>query len=771
MRNFRLSKKIKRVALVGSYVPRQCGIASFTADLRTALADEDRELDLPVVALNDRDAGYDYPPEVRFQIAQHDIESYRLAADFINTCAPDIVCVQHEFGLYGGPGGDHLVAFLNDLRMPAVTVLHTVLKNPSREQQAALDRIIQLSSRLVVMSRKAADILVESGAVDESHIELTHHGVPSFVTNGAAHDEGQLDALRKRILLSVGLLSPDKGIENVLHAMPRILAQVPDTVYLVVGATHPHVLEREGEAYRESLGALAVKLGIEDSVIFHNRFVDSEELGRTLALADICLTPYLKEEQVTSGVLAYAVGAGKAVISTPFWHAQEVLGEGRGVLVPFADPAAIASAAVELLADDYHRHAIQGRALALGREMAWPSVALRYMALFEDVIADHEGWLRLAASSVSSQLVQEGDEARLAPPLNLAHLRRMTDDVGLIQHATYVVPNYSEGYCLDDNARALLLTTQLCQSGRACPDEVAELATRYLAFVQYAFNGKNGRFRNFLGFDRKWLEDQGSDDSHGRALWALGATAARHPDFGIRALSAELFQAGLSAARTFKAPRSRAFVVLGLTEYLRAHPDDESASSALRRLAGAMHASLKQARSADWVWFQDELTYGNARLPQALLLAGQTLRRPELEADGLEVLEWLVGVQQSPEGWFEPVGNAAPYRRGGEKPRYDLQPIEATDTVSAYLGAWRLTGDPIWSRRARHAFDWLLGNNPLGLPLYDSVSGGCRDGLQENGLNENQGAESTVLYHLAWAEMAEAGLVGQQRETGVALAL
>lgn len=738
---------IKRVAFIGNYLPRQCGIATFTTDLCESFAAQYPETACLAVPVNDTEAGYPYPARVRFEIAEQDLSSYRRAADFLNINNVDLVCLQHEYGIFGGPAGSHILALLADVRMPVVTTLHTVLKDPDPNQRRTMEELVRLSDRLVVMSRCSMEFLKDIYGASEEKIDLIPHGIPDvpFVDPNFYKDQFGIEG--KFALLTFGLLSANKGIEHVINALPEIAARHPEVVYIVLGATHPHVKRREGESYRLFLERTAEERGVKKNVIFHNRFVSITELVEFIGAADIYLTPYLNPEQIVSGTLAYAAGAGKAVVSTPYWYAQELLAEGRGVFVPFADPHAIADAVLRLVENPAARHAMRKRAYLQGREMTWPKVAERYMRAFERA----RELRRLRPRPAFSAKTLEDRPGEL-PPLNLSHLRCLTDSTGILQHAIYRVPNFDEGYTTDDNARALLLTVLLEENGEG-PTDLGLLAARYLAFLWHAYNFKRGRFRNLLGFDHRWLDEVGSEDCHGRALWALGSVVSRSGDEGLRGAAGRLFSYALPATQRFTSPRAWAFCLIGIQAYLERFSGDRAAQDAARLLTDRLLESFRAHRSEGWAWFEDCLAYDNAVVPHALIVAGRASGREEALDAGLRSLEWLTILQNCAQEHFVPIGSHFVYRKGGERPRFDQQPIEAQSTVAACLEAYSLTAEARWRKAAQQAFEWFLGKNDLGLPLYDPATGGCRDGLHPDRVNQNQGAESTLAFLLAWAEM------------------
>ncbi|HEX4560285.1 MAG TPA: glycosyltransferase family 4 protein [Gemmatimonadales bacterium] len=746
-----MTRPITRIALLGTYLPRQCGIATFTADLTNAITAEFPQLDPIVLAMNDVGQRHTYPSQVRFEVPEDDRDAYFRAAAFLNVNLVDVLSVQHEYGIFGGKAGGHLLPLLRALRMPIVSTLHTVLGVPNDSQRRVMEELAALSTRLVVMSEHGAGLLQDRYDVPVSKIDLIPHGSPLVPLEAEAKE--RLGLQGRAVLLTFGLLSPDKGIEYVIDALPAILARFPSTVYVILGATHPHVKERHGEVYRLSLESRARERGVEANVIFHDRFVSAEALTDFLAAADICITPYLQPEQITSGALAYAVGAGKAIVSTPYRYATELLADGRGILVPPRDAGAVAGEVMRLLGDDGARRALGARASALGQGMHWPAVARQYLATFERARVEHAA---AVGTLVAAQTL--ADRSARLPELNLVHLRRLTDDTGVLQHARYRVPRYEDGYCLDDNARALLLISSIEDTGTEERRVVDALANRYLAFASHAFNATSGRFRNFMSFSRAWTEECGSEDSQGRALWALGTVVGRADAPGSRSLAGDLFHAALPAVSSLASPRAWAYTLLGIDQYLAAFHGDRSVEAVGSLLAERLLGLHQRTSRPDWYWFEDRVTYCNARLSEALIVWGARMQRQLMLDVGLESLSWLLSIQGSSGGHFAPVGSNGFFERGGARARFDQQPVEACGVVSACLAAHRATGGPIWSERAQWAFDWFLGRNDLCVPLYDPVTGGCRDGLHADRANDNQGAESTISFLQALLGMRAAQL-------------
>ncbi|MEX2117302.1 MAG: glycosyltransferase family 4 protein [Bacteroidota bacterium] len=747
---------------MGNYSPRQCGIATFTTDLCEAVASAYIETTCIALPVNDIEAGYDYPSRVRFELTEKDIHSYGRAADFLNINDVDLVCLQFEYGIFGGKAGSHILTFLRDLRMPIVTTLHTILNVPSRDQRLVLEEVAALSDRLVVMSERGSEYLQKVYHVLPEKIDVIPHGIPDVAFVDPSFNKDLFGVEGKTVLLSFGLLSANKGIETVISALPAIVEHYPDVVYIVVGATHPHVILHEGETYRLSLQWLAQQKGVESHVVFYNRFVSLEELVEFIGAADIYITPYLNEAQIVSGTLAYALGAGKAVISTPYWYAQEMLAENRGVLVPFRDPAALAGRVIGLLNNEAERHAMRKRAYMFGRAMIWSEVAKRYMGSFERARAERRHYIPPGFNAKT--LDRYPSEL---PPLRSDHLKAITDETGILQHALFTVPDYSHGYTTDDNARALLVSILLDELGSS---ESAGLASRYLAFLAFAFNVQNKRFRNVMDYQRNWSEDAGSDDSHGRAIWALGTVMSHSTTASFNSMAGWLFERSLPSILVTTSPRAWAFALIGISEYSQKYSGDRMANQVSGELASRLLKLYQDNRSDDWRWFESNLTYCNAVLPHALLICGRLIPNSAMTDAGLESLQWLDELQRAPEGHFVPIGSNGFYQFGNERARFDQQPIEAQAMVSACLEAFRITGDKHWNKEARRAFEWFLGRNDLKLPLYDATTGGCRDGLHPDRLNENQGAESTLaflqsLLELRLAEQTHLSLEGVLKPT------
>lgn len=752
--------KLKRVAFIGNSLPRRCGIATFTTDLQQAVAGSRPHLDTSIVAMTDRGQAYAYPETVRIEIKDDRPEDYLAAAEKLNRSHVDVVSLQHEFGIFGGAAGINILPLLSRLNMPVVTTLHTVLAEPTPVQRRVFERIIEASSRLVVMAEKGRATLEGIYGVPAHKIEVIAHGIPDAPFESSEPAKSRMGYGGRPVMLTFGLLSPNKGIEVVIDAMPMILEGSPNAVYVVLGATHPHLVRDQGEAYRESLVARVAALGIEDHVVFLDQFVDLETLLRHISMCDVYVTPYLDKAQMTSGTLAYSFGLGRAIVSTPYWHACELLADGGGILVPFHDHQAIGRAVSGLLTDDARRQALSQTAYERSRSMTWANTAERYIEVFESVRPDQP--VTVLPRRVPSA---RGRPPGLPPEIRIGHLAAMCDNTGLYQHAVHSVPDRAHGYCVDDNARGLLLASTLEDS--ADPGLPDLMTSRFAAFVQHAWNPDTRRFRNFMSFDRRWLEDKGSEDSHGRTLWALGECARRDASPSRRRWAAALFAEALPSVEDFRSPRAFAATLLGLDAYCWAHPDDETAERIRLLLADRLMASLASAETSEWVWFEDGLSYDNARLPQALIVTGlATGLTPYVQA-GLRSLRWLMGHQTSPSGVFRPVGSRTFGALRKPPEAFDQQPLEATAVISACLSAWRAEDDPQWKLEAERAFAWFLGDNDLQIPLADVHSGSCRDGLHPNRANENRGGESVVCYLLGLCEIRQMARARGDRPTRI----
>ncbi|MEZ0496857.1 glycosyltransferase family 4 protein [Sphingomonas sp. IW22] len=747
MNDARTVPALKRIALIGTCVPRHCGIATFTDDMQRALTSHDPNLSCITVAVTDSGGSYAYPDFVPLEIDHSDPASFAVAADFLNVADIEVVSLQHEFGIFGGEAGENVLELLRGLKTPVVTTLHTILAAPNPAQRQVMDEIIGRSARLVAMADKGRQILEDVYGVPSERISVIPHGVPDrpFLDPAMAqHDLGLAD---RTVLMTFGLLGPGKGIETAIGAMPALVRDHPKILYMIVGATHPSLRRHEGERYRASLVALADELGVTDHIHFVDRYLSLDELLDHLAACDIYLSPYPNEAQIVSGTLAYAVALGKAVVSTPFWYAQELLADNCGVLVPFGAPNALAGAVSQLIDDDTSRSAIRTQAYALGRMMTWSNVARQYLEVFSDV--------RLERRSPKAEVIPfapGGARRNELPPLATVHLDALTDNVGLIQHTQFAVPDRRHGYCLDDNARALLLMAEIARL-RPLSSQEDRLALTYAAFVEHAWCPAESRVHNFMGFDREWLDEPGADDAHGRAVWALGAVARHQDPRRLDSWAAARLLDFAPPLNDTSSPRAWAYGLLGIEGFLGRFPGHRGFERLRDNLADRLFQRWSDAAAPDWNWFEDRLGYDNAKLCEALLVTGHARSNSRHIQVGLDTLRWLMKLQTAEAGHFRPIGTDTFGTDRRHPEPFDQQPLEACSAVSACLIAANVSGDHRWRQEARRAFSWFLGENDLRIPVADAAAGACFDGLHPDRRNANQGAESTLAYLAALTAM------------------
>lgn len=726
--------RIRHLALLGNFLPRKCGIATFTTDTYAALAERYPGIQVDVYAMDDLPGHYAYPPQVTGAIAQNDRGAYLEAARKIEASGAEALWIQHEYGIFGGAAGELLLALTDRISIPVIVTLHTILERPSADERRVMEALIRRASTLIVMAEKGREILKRVHGVEDGKIAVIPHGVPDRAFAETAAFKPHFGWAGRDVVLTFGLLAPSKGIETMIEAMPAVAAAHPEVLYVILGATHPHLVAHEGEAYRHRLQAQVARLGLQDNVAFVDRFVEQDDLLDYLQAADIYATPYPNPAQITSGTLSYAVSMGKPVISTPYVHATEILADEHGVLVGFGDSNAFARELNRLLGDTEARDTLARRAYARGRTMLWARLAERAIEAF-DAILDEKPH-RLGASPQ--------ELAPLRP--DLTAVERMSDSTGMLQHSIYSVPDRRHGYCIDDNARALILMNKIDGIDEVARDRWTSV---YGAFVQHAWNPDKRKFRNFMNFDRSWCEDEGSEDSNGRAIWALGVTARDARAQKHRDWASVLFDETASIAFDLGSPRAHAFAMLGAAAMAEAHPGHALSREILTRFGEELIALLETARRPAWSWFEIVLAYDNARLPEALLRAGQVLGRRDFLDTGLETLAWIVERQTSPEGRFRAVGTESFGRAYAEPLPFDQQPLEAQATIDACLAAHDVTSEARWAVEAMRAYRWYLGANDLDTPLASVSDGGCFDGLMPTGLNRNQGAESILALQLA----------------------
>ncbi len=738
---------LKKIIFIGNYVPRQCGIATFTRDLLEAVSSVAPQIECWAIAMNDIPEGYVYPKDVRFELNVNHLNDYQMAAEFIKGNNVDLICLQHEFGIYGGESGNYILTLLRNLKIPIVTTFHSILANPNLQQRIIVETIGKISDKIIVMSHKGQEFLNTIYGIPPEKVKVIPHGIPEVTFIDPNFYKDQFDVEGKKVILTFGLISPGKGIETMIDALPEIVHKYPDVVYIILGATHPNILKEQGESYRYFLQRKARQLGVEHNVIFHNRFVELKELCEFLGVADVYVTPYLNEEQITSGTLAYALGSGKAIISTPYWYAKEILSEGRGIIVPFNNSKELAKEVIDLFDNEIKRHAMRKQAYVYSRNMIWNEVAKNYLDVFSDVLksrSSHPG-------SILRKKTLQSTPFEIPIP-KFDHLANLTDEVGILQHAKYIVPDRNHGYCTDDNARALIVML-LAQYLLFEDDNITNFTYRYLAFVLHAFNLEKNRFRNFMSYDRRWLEEVGSEDCHGRAVWSLGVLIGLSKMKECGDISLDIFIRAVSVLPELQSPRAIAYSLIGIHAYLVRFGGDSNVKRVREQLANKLFEYYQTNASADWPWIEKTLTYDNGKIPQALLLSRVWLQRGDMIDTGLKLLEWLIKIQINEKGQFSSVGNTGWYTRGEKKARFDQQPIEAQSIIDACIEAYKITKDNKWINQARLCMEWFLGNNDLNIAIYDYKTGGCFDGLTPMGPNKNQGAESTLMWLLSLLDM------------------
>ncbi|MDW5551451.1 glycosyltransferase family 4 protein [Methanosarcina sp.] len=755
-----------RILFIGTYIPKECGIATFTSDLLNSVLRESNDVHCEVIVLSDSSEAYNYPDEVVFQIQRDRIEDYYLAADYINQSGADVVCLQHEFGLFGGDAGDYIFALLSGINKPVITTMHTVIREPEPEYRVSTEKLIRYSEKLVVMSQSAVDMLKYIYKVPEDKIELIFHGVPDYPFNNCSKYKKMLNLKGAPLILTFGLLSQNKGIESVLEALPEVVSQYPDLIYLVLGATHPMVKKIKGESYRHYLENKVSELGLENNVVFHDKFVEKKELCNYILASDIYASPYLSREQVVSGALTYAMGMGKAIVSTPYWYAQEMLSENRGLLVDFGDNDGFKKSLLYLIENPEECNGMRKKAYDFGRKMTWENVGKEYNTVFTKALKNY---------NIHPEMQNRFNFLPIQlPEIKLDHLKLLTDDVGIIQHTNLGVPARRYGYSTDDVGRALVALTQLIDSQKKA-EQFRKLITTYMSFLEHA-QTDTGHFHNFMSYKREFLDEKGSEDTLGRAIYGLGHVVnCSYLSKNLRILANTTIRKSRQKIENLVSPRAKAYALCGLYEMLRAGMDSDEFESAFtsRRdtvksidslvdkdnfesifishadsLVGLYEANHKE----DWNWFEPTVTYSNAKLSESLLLAYNYTKDRTYRKIGLTTLDFLTEIQWKGD-FFDIVGNQGWYSYNGEKPIFDQQPIEAGYLTQAYVSAYEIVRDRKYLELARYSFEYFLGRNRLQTVMYDYSTGGVFDGLGSDGINCNQGAESVICFLMAFSSL------------------
>lgn len=725
-----------KLAYIGTYPPRECGIGTFTRNLFNSMlakpGNNGSENSGFVVALNDNDLVYEYPAEVKLTIRQEYQEDYIKAARYINLGGADICILEHEFGIYGGQSGVYILPLLHRLEIPLIVTLHTILKNPSYNERAVLSEICKMAHTLVVMTNKAIKFLVEIYGVPREKIELIEHGVPDIYF-GQEESKKEFKLEHRKVLLTFGFIGRNKGIETVIKALPELVKEYPEVIYIVLGKTHPNVLRHSGEEYRIYLLRLVKSLHLEQHVVFLNEFINEQELFKYLYACDVYITPYLNESQITSGTLSYAVGVGSAVISTPYWHAEELLAEGRGLLFDFNDSSKLTSLLTRLMKHPEKLQQLKEKAAAYGRQITWPKSGNNYLELASRVKAEE---------SIPSEKEDSVFDLLILPQFSLVHINRLTDDTGIIQHAKFGIPNLKEGYCLDDNARALLMVLMAYRQTK--DSRALELSPIYLSYIHYMQN-PDGTFRNFLSFSRSFLDEVGSEDSFGRTIWALGYLLGNAPNDAYYQTGKLIFFNASPNFEKLKSIRSIANTMIGMCYYLKTNPGDDSMTERLRNMAHNLVNHYEENSSPEWSWFESLLAYDNGILPLALLHSAEILNDERITRVAIETMNFLTK-QTLKENYLSIIGNEKWYKKNGKRSVFAQQPIDAMAMVLMYHQAYHLTRDKEFLAKLYTSFLWFLGENDLRMSLYDFETKGCCDGFEKSGVNRNQGAESSLAY-------------------------
>lgn len=759
-----MNKQVK-VLFIGTYVPKECGIATFTSDLLNSVFGEDNDVHCEVIALNDPFETYNYPEEVVFQIQRDRIEDYYRAADYINQSDIDIVCLQHEFGLFWGNAGDYIFALLSGINKPVISTMHTVIREPEPEYRASTEKLIRYSEKLIVMSQTAVEMLKDVYKVPENKIELIFHGVPDYPFNNCSKYKKRLNLKGSPLVLTFGLLSQNKGIESMLDALPEVISQYPDLVYLILGATHPVIKKNFGEAYRQYLQNKVSELGLEKNVVFHDKFVEKEELCNYILASDIYVSPYLSREQIVSGALTYAIGMGKAIVSTPYWYAQEMLSDNRGLLVDFGDTSGLRKSLLHLIENPEKCDKMRKKAYDFGRKMTWKNVGKQYNKVFTRALKNYSAYSTLKKFNLLPNHL---------PEVKLDYLKLLTDDVGIIQHTNLGVPARHYGYSTDDVGRALVALTQLIDNQKKA-EEFWKLITTYLSFLEHA-QTDTGHFHNFISYKREFLDEKGSEDTLGRAIYGLGhVVSCPYLSKNIRTLAHTLMSRARPEMEKLNYPRAKAYAMCGLYEMLRTDVDTDEFESVFNSRRDAVksvdslvskntfesifvsHANslvdLYEANhKEDWNWFEPTVTYSNAKLSESLLLAYNYTKDRTYRKVGLDTLDFLTEIQWNGD-FFDIVGNQGWYSYNGEKPVFDQQPIEAGYLTQAYVSAYEIVRDRKYLELARYSFEYFLGRNRLQTVMYDYSTGAVCDGLNRDGMNCNQGAESVICFLMALSSL------------------
>lgn len=730
-----------RVTFVSSFVPRKCGIATYTRDLARGLKLQGNKI--AVIAMDNPNIQVSYLSPVTQIIRQNEIEDYKKAAENINNSPADIVHIEHEFGLFGGDDGEYILNFAREIKKPLIVTFHTVLLSPSEHQKYIVQELARLSRKVTIMENIAKDRLENIYGLNPQDISVIYHGVPEILMNKKQAKKA-LRLSNKFILLANNLLSRNKGIEYAIEAVDKARKEIPNLIFLVVGETHPLVKNEEGEAYRNELINLVKKLHLEKNVRFINEYVSLKDLQKFLAAADVYITPYLDPQQITSGTLSYALGAGKACIATEYIYAKEMLKQDRGILVPFKDKGSIEEALIGLYKNPKKRHEIEKNAHVLRKQMSWKHVAREHVRFYKDVIRGE--------NNISFRV-----QNFLRQPIDISYLQHMSDGIGLLQHAFLTIPNRRFGYATDDNARALIIASFLNRKDKS--KVISNLVEEYLGFLQFA-KEPSGKFHTFLNFHRHWDDKEAVTDAYGRAMWGLGFYLYANNNFDFGESINSFFAESFNQLDHIVDLRTAAYTILGLYYYILAYKDKTDTAAVatvnLKKLADFLIKSYKKCHSKNWQWFEEEMTYDNFRIPQALFAAYMVTGDEEYKKVAVTTLDFLTTCNFSYEaGYFDFVGQNGWYKKQGKKAEYDQQPLEAAGAVEAFLFAEKALDERKYHKDAVLAFQWFFGKNRNHRYIYDPATKGVRDGLTKVGVNLNEGAESLVCFLIAALSLKE----------------
>ncbi len=730
-----------KIAVIGNYPPRKCGIATFTENFVESLLNVKDTItlsynEIDVFAMNDRVKGYDYPEIVKQGVRQNNIDDYYDVVKIINQGDYDFCHIQHEFGIFGGQSGLFVNVFLTQIKIPVFITLHTVLKSYNFHQQRIMENIELFSTRIIVMSQLARKILITDHHITTERILVIQHGAPVFKTFDRIEAKKALGWSDYTILMTFGLIGRSKGLETAIKALPQACKIFPEIRYVILGKTHPHIIEHEGEIYREYLSQLATDLGVNENVIFLDKYVNEPELTNYLQACDIYLTPYLNEAQISSGTLAYAVCSGAAVISTPYWHATELLADGRGLFFGFREHEELDKLIINLLSNPKQLKSTQEAAYNYGKTISWPIIGAESHMHFRYIIDNHV---------IKFKKIEDLFLERI-PEFSLAHFNSLSDSTGIMQHASYTVPDLNHGYCTDDNARALIMAVKQNRLSQSADSEA--LITKFLSFIHY-MQLENGFFINMLSYSRQHLQNNLSEDSFGRALWALGYTVRFAPLQNQREFANEMFLKAVQYFEKLNDLRGIANTIIGLFYYLKANPDNLSLQIMLEKFLQKMYNSYIAIADKNWQWYEHKLSYDNAILPLAMFLGATYIKNPEYLNVASKSINFLEKFSFK-NNHLSLIGNDNWMEKGQTKSLFGQQPVDAMAMVLLYQCLYRLTGDTIYKTKLEIAFSWFLGNNDLYMSLYDKQTKGCADGLFEDNVNLNQGGESLLAWLIAY---------------------